>query len=101
MRLVRIDDPSDGLAIELHPLLTVVGGLSRHARDKVIRAAGAIPAGTDPGLGGTVEVHGVLLDLNRETLGLLELDQPVDVVIRAEELPGASAEPQPEPQAEP
>jgi hypothetical protein len=89
MRLVRFEDRDDGVAIELHPLITVVSGLSDAARKRLDAAAQAIPAGSDPGARGAVEVHGVMLELSRETLELLELADPdLDVVIRANDLPG-------------
>ncbi len=99
MRLVRFEDRDDGVAIELHPLITVVSGLSDAARARLDAAAQAIPAGADPGARGAVEVHGVMLELTRETLELLELDDPdLDVVIRADDLPG---HPVPAEEAEP
>jgi hypothetical protein len=98
MRLVRFEDRDDGVAIELHPLITVVSGLSDAARQRLDAAAQAIPAGTDPGARGAVEVHGVMLELSRETLELLELDDPdLDVVIRADDLPGHPAHTHEEP----
>ena len=64
MRLVRYEDPIDGIALEFHPLVTVVGGLSEGVRERLIRAASALPRSGDPQAGGAIEVHGVLLDLS-------------------------------------
>jgi chromosome segregation protein len=97
MRLVRFDDPAEGIALELHPLLSVVSGLPVASRQRLLDALAAIPRGQDPGVAGQLEVHGVLLDLDQGTLELLELDEDLDVVLRAEDLPrGAHTEPEPE-----
>lgn len=96
MRLVRFDDPAEGIALELHPLLTVISGLPVASRQRLITALAAIPRGEDPGVGGQLEVHGVLLDLDPASLELLELDADVDPVLRADDLPGRSAESDPE-----
>jgi predicted nucleic acid-binding Zn-ribbon protein len=87
MRLVRFEDPIDGVAVDLHPLLTVVTGAHHGARERLLAAVAALPRGTDPGASGSVEVHGVMLDLNLESLGLLELHDDLDVVVRAGDLP--------------
>ena len=98
MRLVRFEDRDAGVAIELHPLITVISGLTDAARARIDAAAQAIPAGSDPGARGAVEVHGVMLELSRETLELLELDDPdLDVVIRADDLPGRPVDAHEEP----
>ena len=89
MRLVRFEDESGEFAVELHPLLTVISGLDPRLRDELIRTMSAIPRGADPRARGSIEVHGVYLDLNRETLELLEMHQDVDVVVRSTDLPGA------------
>jgi hypothetical protein len=77
-----------GSILEFHPNVTVVNGLSPAARDEVIRAVTALPAGGDPGLTGLVEAHGVLFDLTRETLELFGLGSTIDVLVRSEDLPG-------------
>ena len=89
MRLVRFEDESGGFSVDFHPLITVVGGLPAHMRERLINCVEAIPQGSDPGGRGTIEVHGVLLDLNRESLELLELETDLDVVVRAMDLPTA------------
>lgn len=88
MRLVRFEDESGGFAIDLHPLVTVISGVPLHVRERLVHALAAIPKGSDPGGHGSIEVHGVFLDLNRESLELLELNQDLDVVLRASDLPG-------------
>ena len=89
MRIVRYQDALDATAIDLSTRLTVVRGLSADARERFLAAMAAIPAGTDPGATGSIEVHGVFLDLNRESLELLELADPFDVVVDADDLPRA------------
>ncbi len=88
MRLVRFEDESGGFAIELHPLLTVVSGLPAHIRERLVGVFQALPGGGDPGGRGLIDVHGVFLELTRDNLQLLELDQDLDVVLRSADLPG-------------
>lgn len=87
MRLLELRTSGDTV-LELHPNVTVVNGLSGAVRDEVIRAVTALPSGDDPGLSGVVEAHGVLFELNRETLEVFGLASPVDVLVRPEDLPG-------------
>jgi hypothetical protein len=87
MRLLELRTSSESV-LEFHPNVTVVNGLTPAARDEVIRAVTALPAGEDPGLTGLVEAHGVLFDLTRETLEVFGLGSPVDVLVRPEDLPG-------------
>lgn len=91
MRLVRFEDESGGFAVDLHPLITVISGLPAHVRERLVHGLAALPRGTDPGGRGSIEVHGVHLDLNRESLELLELNQDLDVILRASDLPGSEA----------
>ncbi len=91
MRLLELHgNGSDGPVLEFHPNVTVVRGLSADAKDRVIRAISALPSADDPGMGGLVEAHGVVFDLSQESLGLLGLRTELDVLIRREDLPGAS-----------
>lgn len=84
----RSGDEGDGEAepLDLHPLLTVVTGLSAGGRELVCRSASALPVGDDAGCTGLLESHGIFLDLTNEVLSLLELDRTIDVVIRPEDL---------------
>src|SRR5690606_27961968 len=75
--------------LEFHPNLTVVYGLSPAGREQVIRALEAIPSGDSSGVGGLVEAHGILFELNSESLDVLGLDARVDVVVRRDDLPVA------------
>ncbi|MFN8053310.1 MAG: hypothetical protein U0Q22_17845 [Acidimicrobiales bacterium] len=91
MRLVRFEDESGGFAVDLHPLITVISGLPAHVRERLVSGLASLPRGSDPGGRGALEVHGVYLDLNRESLELLELNHDLDVVLRPGDLPGAEA----------
>ncbi|MBV6508789.1 MAG: hypothetical protein JJLCMIEE_01855 [Acidimicrobiales bacterium] len=92
MKLTRLQDEHGGQSLELHPLVTVVTGLGPAARERVARAVSAIPCSGEPGLGGLVEAHGVVLDLTPENLDLLDLHDEVDVVVRSSDLPGSRIE---------
>jgi hypothetical protein len=92
MRLLQIDpNGSETTALDLHPMITVVTGLTPSGRDLVLRVARSLGAGSDPGLGGLVEAHGVLLDLNRETLDLLDLRVPNVPLVNDSDLPTGPA----------
>jgi len=99
MRLVRYIDGEDGRSVDLHPLMTVISGFDDAERERLLGAIAALPLGRDPSASGQIEVHGICLDLNQESLELLELDHDVDVVLRASDLPGAEPEAEPEPPA--
>ena len=90
MRLVRFEDESGGFALDLHSRMTVISGLPTHVRERLMHAMAALPAGVEPGGRGLVEVHGVFLDLNRDSLELLELNDPIDVVLSSKDLPIAA-----------
>lgn len=96
MRVLRVDDPEPGRpSLDLHPYLTVVHGLPEAARRRVVEVVASAAAGIDPGVGGLVEAHGLVLELDGRTLRTLDLDAEIDVVVRPDDLPvGAShAEP--------
>lgn len=101
MRLLRLDGGEQGPTLDLHPFFTVVRGLTGSRREQVLSALRALPAGHDPGLRGLLEAHGVLLDLDRDTLDLLDLRATdLDVVVRHADLPlPGNAAPAPEPVA--
>lgn len=92
MRILRLDAPDDGYAVEFHPFVTVVAGLSDEQRAMVGAAFQDAIAGRPPALGGLIEVHGVVLDLDAESLALLELDGvDVDAIVEVADLPGAAS----------
>lgn len=71
--------------MELHPRLAVVHA-PESARRALVDALTAALRG-DHGTAGFVEVHGIILDLDRETLRLLDLDGNVEMVLGADDLP--------------
>jgi len=89
MRLLQLQlSGNDGGSIDFHPMLTVVSGLTPSARARVIAAFSALPRAGDPGCGGLLESHGVLLDLTPANLSLLGLtDVELDVLVRPEDIP--------------
>jgi len=94
MRLLQIQLPLDGdrpVALDLHPMMTVVSGLDAVGRDQLTALVRDLPAGREPGYGGLVEAHGVLFDLSAETLELFGLHTDVDPVVGRSDLPGASS----------
>src|SRR4051794_41938209 len=96
MRLLQIQLPLDGerrSALDLHPMMTIVSGLESAARDRLIDAVRALPAGRDAGYGGLVESHGVLFDLSAETLDLFGMHSDLDPVVSRSDLPGAAVTP--------
>jgi hypothetical protein len=102
MRLLQLNtNGNETSALDFHPMVTVVSGLTEDGRSTVIRAVTALPKGQDPGCHGLVEAHGILLDLDADTLALLDLDGDLDVLVRASDIPGAAGAPAPAPGAEP
>jgi hypothetical protein len=94
MRLLELRTDSSGApTLEFHPNLTVVYGLGPAGREAVIDVVRALPAGDTAGYAGLLEAHGMLFDLDRETLDAFGLDESIDVVVRAEDLPGRPEEP--------
>lgn len=92
MRLLQLNpNGTEASALDFHPMVTVVNGLSARGRERVINAVLALPRGADPGCAGLVEAHGVLMDLNPATLALLDLGADLDVLIRAADMPGATS----------
>lgn len=90
MRLLQLNtNGNDASALDFHPMVTVVNGLTDAGRAAVIRAVTALPKGLDPGCSGLVEAHGILLDLDADTLAILDLDGDLDVLVRANDIPGA------------
>jgi peptide chain release factor subunit 1 len=88
VRLVQLAGPSGGTPLSFHPQITVVGGLDDACRVRLLDALRALPSGAEPGWEGLIEAHGVVLDLDRESLRLLGLQHDVDVVVGAGDLPG-------------
>ena len=83
MRLLELRSP--GVTVELDPRLAVVHASASARRALVDALTGAFRGGN--GTAGFVEVHGIILDLDRETLRLLDLDDNVEMVLGAEDVP--------------
>lgn len=93
MRILRLDlGPA---RLELHPYVSVVRELDDSTRRRLVDALAGLVTGAVQQAGGLVEAHGVLLDLDGPTLELLDLTavRDIDVVVRAEQLPGAALGP--------
>lgn len=87
MRLVRIVGEDFGL--DLHPYVTVVSNLDAEARSAVLETIRGIPRGRVGPLGGLLEVHGIVLDLDEASLELLDLDdRELSPVVTLGEIPG-------------
>ena len=91
MRLLRLKDHApEGADIELHPRLSIVSGLAPTAKERLVAALAALPVGgaggTLEGFSGEVEVNGIILDLDAESLALLDLDPRLEMVVRAQDL---------------
>lgn len=91
MKVLKLGDES--IELELHPAVTVVEGLAPHQRDRIVAALGGLTSGEAPALGGLVEAHGVLLDLDADTVALLELRSDLNLVVRSADLPGGAVTP--------
>jgi|GEM_PF-1347654 len=88
MRLLQLNpNGSEENALDLHPMLTVVTGLSPAARESLLDIVTALPKGIAPSMHGLVECHGIFLDLDAPSLALLDLsDANVDVRLRPEDI---------------
>ena len=92
MRLLQLNPTgNEDEALDLHPMLSVVTGLSPAGRDMVRRAVTALPGGGDPGTPGLLESHGIFLDLAPETLAMLDMGAEVDVVVGQVDVQGVQA----------
>jgi hypothetical protein len=92
MRLLQIELGS-GVSLDLHPYVSIVQGLDADQERQLVEIVTGLAAGSAR-TSGLIEAHGVMLDLDDETVGLLELaSTDVDVVVRAADLPGSVASP--------
>jgi len=93
MRLLQLNpDGNETAALDFHPMVTVVTGLTPAGRERVINAVTALPNATDPGCKGLLEAHGILLDLDAKTLQMLGLEAGLDVLIRPQDVPRGPGE---------
>ena len=86
MKVLRLE--GDGLAIDLHPQVTVVRGMDGPTRERLVEALAGLAAGRVEGISGLVEVDGEQLFLQPDGLARLELRPDLDPVVRADQLPG-------------
>ena len=64
MRLVRYEDSAvEGMVFDFHPQITVIRGLPRAARTRVIETAEAIPSGMGAVSRSLIEAPGIRMDL--------------------------------------
>lgn len=81
MRILRLTD-ADGVTVELHPNVTVFTSLSTSQHDALVDTFRSIAAGIAGTHAGLIEAHGVALDADDASLGLLGLgDANVDVYV--------------------
>lgn len=84
MRIVRFHlDPEP---LTMHPRLTVWAGLAPDTRVAMLDAARRVCRGEPPTGAALLEAHGLLLDADRSTFAMLELDEGVDPVLSADDL---------------
>ena len=86
MRLVRYEDGDAGVAIDLHPLVTVVSGLRPEARATAPRMPSPPcrqPTRAPPDRSRSTACF---LDLTQDSLDLLDLGEDLDVVLRRDDL---------------
>jgi hypothetical protein len=82
------DAAGDRPPVDLHGQVTVVRGLDPLRRAWLIDVLGRLASGDDIDATGEIAAHGIVFSLDRTSLALLDLEQPVASVVRAEELPG-------------
>lgn len=91
MRILRLVSEGD-FAIEFHPFITVATGLTDEQRERIVRAFEDSARGRADLVTGLFEVHGVVLDLDERSLGMLDLpDSEPEVRVTAADLPGSAS----------
>ena len=98
MRILQLD--LQGSRFEFHPYVSVLPQLSADQKALLLDVLRGLPTGSVPPATGLLEAHGVLLDLDRANLALLDLVETpgghaasIDVVVRPDQLPGAGLPP--------
>ena len=76
---------TDGRTLVLHPRLAVVEA-DETTRNSVLQALSEALSGGSPAAG-FFEVHGIVLDLDRASFALLEVDPALPLVLRADDIP--------------
>ena len=89
MKVLQVRDAAgDRPPVDLHGQVTVVRGLDPLRRAWLIDVLGRLASGDDIDATGEIAAHGIVFSLDRTSLALLDLEQPVASVVRAEDLPG-------------
>lgn len=88
MRILRLD-LDDGEELDLHPYVTVLGGLAPDVHQRVVDRLVRLARGDAAGTSGLVEAHDVLAEVTTDAVAALGLPADADVLVRAEQLPGA------------
>jgi hypothetical protein len=89
MKVLHLRDAgASGVAVTLHPQVTVVRGLDPVARAWLIDVLGRLSGGGDLPATGEIDAHGIRFDLDPPSLALLGLDTLVGAVVTAADLPG-------------
>lgn len=88
MRILRLD-LDNGDELDLHPYVSVLGGMSVGTQRRVIRRLEQLAQGQVDGGGALVESHGMLIDVDQDRIAALGLPAAADLVVHAEQLPGA------------
>lgn len=88
MRILRLDLET-GEGLDLHPYVTVLGGLDPVLQRRVIDQLSGIARGDVDGMRGLVEAHGMLIEIDEARIASLGLPAEADVVVEADQLPGA------------
>ncbi len=76
---------TDGRTLVLHPRLAIVEA-DETTRDSVLQALSDALSGGSPAAG-FFEVHGIVLDLDRASFALLEVDPELPLVLRTDDIP--------------
>ena len=98
MKLVNLT-VAPGLVVTFHRHITVVTGMDRHHRLRLVAALMGLAQGAAPVGPGLLEAHGVLFDLSEEMLALIDLAVgEIRPVVSASDV--TSRDPRPSPTAE-
>ena len=78
----------DRAEVVFHGQVTVIRGLDPLRRAWLLEVLGKLASGDDPAARGEILAHGMSFPLDHASLALLDLDEAVPTVVRAEDLPG-------------
>ncbi|MGY6500245.1 MAG: hypothetical protein ACXIVQ_05000 [Acidimicrobiales bacterium] len=88
MRILRLD-LDNGDELDLHPYVSVLAGMSVGTQRRVVRRLEELAHGQVVDVGALVESHGLVIEVDEKRLGALGLSGDADLVVHAEQLPGA------------